>query len=191
MNKKVYGIGTNNYQGKATSLRSYFIWRNMLSRCYNYKDKYYNIYGEKGVVVDDSWLEFDLFRIWYEDNYPSVLQEKFDIKFELDKDLLSEGKNIYSPTTCIFLPQKINSFMTNKKSDNVSGYIGVDWNKKTQKWRVRINDFDTGKRIFLGYFNNIEEANVAYETARKLQVEKAKIYLIKLGYPMDIINKLR
>ncbi len=44
---------------------------------------------------------------------------------------------------------------------NTSGYRGVTWDKKTEKWRARIGL--NGKQIWLGYFDDIEEAATAYK----------------------------
>src|SRR5216684_2576543 len=41
---------------------------------------------------------------------------------------------------------------TSIKKSNSSGYIGVDWHRKSQKWRARARDPVTGVRIFLGTF---------------------------------------
>lgn len=33
------------------------MWRNMIARCYNPKDKHYKWYGERGITVQDSWKD--------------------------------------------------------------------------------------------------------------------------------------
>lgn len=48
-------------------------------------------------------------------------------------------------------------------SNNTSGYKGVDWNKKNEKWRATITA--NGKQIHLGYFGTPEEAADAYDQA--------------------------
>lgn len=49
-----------------------------------------------------------------------------------------------------------NAMNSSIMSNNTSGIIGVNWNKKIQKWLVRIQYY--GKRISLGYFSNKEDA---------------------------------
>ncbi len=53
-----------------------------------------------------------------------------------------------------------------KRKDNESGYKGVSWRETNKKWRVRIQI--NGKRVHLGYFDNILDAAKAYETASKI-----------------------
>jgi hypothetical protein len=56
------------------------------------------------------------------------------------------------------------------KKTNTSGFKGVDFYRRNEKWRSRIN-FD-GNRINLGYFASPEEAHAAYCVAsRKLHGE--------------------
>jgi hypothetical protein len=54
-------------------------------------------------------------------------------------------------------------------SNSTTGYPGVSWNKRKNKYQVRIKM--NGKRLSLGYYDNIEEAGTAYQS--KLQ-EAAK-----------------
>jgi len=42
----------------------YFIWRNMINRCYRSEDKYFANYGGRGITVCDRWHSFPCF---YED----------------------------------------------------------------------------------------------------------------------------
>ena len=50
-----------------------------------------------------------------------------------------------------------------KQSNNVSGYVGVYLDKKKKKWRAQIHI--SKKHIFLGYFQNKEEAAQARKEA--------------------------
>jgi len=50
-----------------------------------------------------------------------------------------------------------------KSSANTSGYKGVCWHKHVRKWTVQISV--NGKYVYLGYFDDIEDAAAAYRQA--------------------------
>ena len=50
------------------------------------------------------------------------------------------------------------------RSDNTSGFIGVDWHRQRGKWRAEIAV--AGRRKSLGYFPTPEEAHAAYCAAK-------------------------
>lgn len=191
--KLVFGIGANDYEGvvmvNGKPIKSYYVWVLMLQRCYDSKFKDKNP-AYIGCTVSEEWHKFSTFKTWFDENYRFDLEER-GIELALDKDLLGVEKKIYSPETCIFIPKRINLFMTNKKGTNKSGHIGVSWYKKLNKWKAQINDFDTGKPKHLGYFTDIEEASQAYVNARVVESEKAKSYMRELGYSEDIIDKIK
>ena len=82
-------------------------WNSMMKRCYGR-----NKYGNKDKYVCDEWLNFQNYAEWYYENYYSIDKERM----ELDKDILVKGNNIYSPDTCIFVPQRINSLFVGIKA---------------------------------------------------------------------------
>jgi hypothetical protein len=47
-----------------------------------------------------------------------------------------------------------------KQANNTSGYKGVTWSKKSQKWQAQI--CHNNRRIQIGVFNDPKEAHVAY-----------------------------
>ena len=98
--------------GKHT--RVYKTWSNMLKRCYDPKlHKKRPTY--KDCEVSEELHNFQNFAKWYEDNYYEVEGERMC----LDKDILVKGNKIYSPETCIFVPNTINLLFT--KSDKARG----------------------------------------------------------------------
>lgn len=107
--KDYYGIGYigagkyNNVTSPNASKR----WQNMFQRCYDktYHSKYPTY---KTAEICEEWHNFQNFAEWYEKNYNSETMQGWC----LDKDLLSDNK-FYSPETCCFLPQKINTLLTN------------------------------------------------------------------------------
>ena len=183
------GVGEYSSGNKNSHTPEYVVWKEVLRRCYDkdFKDKHPTY---KNASVSKYWLNFQNFAKWYEDNYPKNIE---NVKFELDKDLLQQGveNKIYSPETCIFLPKKINSFLAKNKNNNTSGHTGVSWHKRDKLWSVKINDFISNKCIYLGSFLDINQAMLAYENARNLNVISAKNYLTHLNYlNEEVIDKI-
>lgn len=189
----VYGagyIGVGDYKSMANNkiTPEYNVWTSMLQRVYSNKFQEKRL-TYKGATICEEWLNFQNFAKWYDENYPRTLGEKF----HLDKDLLQDGfKNkIYSPSTCVFLPQSANGFLTNKQSNNTSGYIGVSWGKDVEKWVAKISLFgEDRKQKNLGHFPTPEEASIAYQQARFEQAEKVKDYIRSLNYLSEDTIKL-
>jgi len=183
----LYGIGylgVGKYKAYMNSkpTKEYKLWTSMLQRCYDKK------YQERqptyiGTTVDKAWHNFQVFADWFK-------KSNYQEDWQLDKDLLS-SKNIkiYSPDTCIFLPQTLNNFLTDIRSNNVSGYTGVSLDKRKNKWRVCISD-GKASRIHLGYFNSKTEASNIYKAAR---VEKALEWQAKMKniLPTQAINNIK
>ena len=169
--------------------QEYEVWRNMLQRCYDEKTQERQP-GYKMVKVCKDWHNFQNFAKFYEDNYPKIN----NLKLSLDKDLLQQGteNKIYSPETCVFLPQYVNNFLTNKKSNNTSGYTGVSWYSDSKKWVVHIHLLEKNKQKTLGYFQTPELASQSYQQARAEQSEKVKDYLRSLNYlPEETIQLVK
>ena len=61
-----------------------------------------------------------------------------------------------------------NSRNRSKASNNTTGFNGITWNTKLNKWRVRIAV--KRKRIHLGYFSNLTEA-IAIQNQAKIDYE--------------------
>lgn len=59
-----------------------------------------------------------------------------------------------------------NSFNRGIRSDNTSGVIGVDFNKRAKKWRAKIKY--NSEDIHLGYFKDIKEALINRRIAEEI-----------------------
>ena len=121
----------------------------MLQRCY---DPYYlNEHPTyRDCYVCEEWHNFQNFGEWWEYNVYNCNNEKMC----LDKDILVKGNKVYSPETCIIVPERINLLFVKKDANRGDYPIGVDkWlNKKNgDKWlKVRCSTLE--KREHLGYF---------------------------------------
>ena len=170
----VYGVGINDadYQvminetidGKDKILWRcpyYVKWTHMIARCYSERElEKYPTY--RGCVVCEEWLYFSNFREW-------MIQQEWEDRC-LDKDFLVENNKVYSPSTCVFVPSKVNVFITARGNDRGKYPLGVFLFKETNKkpYRSRCSN-GSGKRIHLGYFSTPEEAHQAW-LVKKLEV---------------------
>lgn len=130
--------------------KSYKVWHGMIIRCYassktNYSD----------CSVCDEWLNYSNFKKWFDLNYYEIP----NCIMQLDKDIKKIGNRVYSSDGCIFVPNNINSlFVTRYKHKYENIPIGViPRGNKYITYRMSNN-----KRIFLGTFNTIEEAEDGY-----------------------------
>lgn len=175
----VCGIGFLGEEGLVEGISEtppYKKWCDMINRCYNREYKCYI-----DCIVCDDWHNFSNFKRWFDENYIDG--------YELDKDLLSEGRKIYSPETCCFLPKEINVFLASLNSRN--GYsLGVLFDKERNKFLASINE--NGKTKFIGRFNTENEAYNAYKNVKNLKIQniadKYKVFISDYIY-QEILNK--
>ena len=183
-------IGEGEYKceldGKLTN--EYKIWSGMLKRCYNEaqikRDKVY-----KDCIVCKEWHNFQTFSQWYENNYYEIPNELMS----LDKDILVKGNKIYSPDTCVFVPQTINTLFTKSNKSRGKYPIGVDY--KNNKFRSRCRTIET-KEIHLGMFNTPQEAFQAYKKFKENYIKQVadeykeyipqKLYEAMYNYEVEI-----
>lgn len=162
--KTTYGVGYMGV-GKYTCNPSnfgffmYCVWRRMLNRCYNEKDREDNKTYEDCEACKE-WHNYQNFAQWYEDNYYTVGKGRM----HLDKDILIKDNKLYSPDTCLIVPQRINMI-----------FMG-----KTNKWNLPsgISMSQTGKYItsyntkHLGNLNTLEEAIAAHDKEKRIHIRE-------------------
>jgi hypothetical protein len=180
----VYGVGINDASYKVTKTERgqavwycpyYTTWKSMLSRCYpaSCKKKYPSY---EGAQVCDSWLRFSNFRSWMMEQQWIEFSEDDECKIErkqLDKDLLSGKKRgkLYSPNTCVFVSNRINVFLLDRKGARGSSPLGVCKHSKSKKYRAQVNNPFTKEYEYLGLFPSPEIAQAFY-IARKKEFAK-------------------
>jgi len=180
--KGYYGIGGHKTKVNGKNTAVYNQWRNILLRIYDHKE-HERCPTYKDVKIVEEWHNFQVFADWY---YKQPYHDRDG--YVLDKDILSdEGNKIYSPDTCIFIPQALNNFMANNLSNNTSGFVGVHYNRQRKKYIARINI--DGKQKSLGYYNVPEEASEAYKKAREEQAQKWKDKL-KGMYSSKVLERI-
>lgn len=158
-----YGIYKVSYKRKCTKI--YDSWKGIIERAYSEKlHKRHPSYI--GCSVSEKWHNFQNFAAWFEKNYIDG--------YALDKDILMKGNRTYSPETCCFIPQRINTLILNNKRHRGVYPIGV--NRHGKKFQSSCNTSDGVTHI--GTFDTPEEAFFAYKNYKEnLIVTVAKEYL--------------
>ena len=188
--RNVYGIG---YLGEGNHVikigtdksQPYKAWHELIARCYAEKKKdtfpaYYNI-----CTVCDEWLCYNTFADWYMEN-----QYKVNERLHLDKDILYAGNKIYSPKTCLLVPQRINMLFSNKPNDRglPNGMRKTDGGKYSAKYGGK--DIDT--------YPTLEEAYAEYAKVKEKRIREVadeykdiipeKVYKALYDYKVRIEN---
>lgn len=152
------GVGVNG-KWKVTWSCPYMVtWKSMLARCYSaVHQKTHPTYI--GCTVCEEWLTFSNFKAW---------MEKQDWKGRhLDKDLLTKGNRVYSPDTCIFVPNDVNQLVSHKKKGVLP--LGIQYEKDRGLYRALCKV--GGIRKFKGRRDNALDAHLLWVVGKMEQVE--------------------
>lgn len=100
-------VGNIKTKGKYNAL--YSVWRDMINRCYNPKNKHYKT--NKNVTVDNYWLCFENFYKDAKEIDGYDIQKINTGQYVLDKDLKQRksAHKTYSKQTCIWVEKSINN----------------------------------------------------------------------------------
>lgn len=133
-------------------------WKQMIRRCYSDKEKLRNT-NYKDVTCCPEWLSLSNFKTWMESQ--NYLDSDGKI-LELDKDFLVEGNKIYSPSTCVFVHHKVNSFIFTEDFYVKTYLLGVTYVGRSNKFQAQCNDPLGRYSRNLGVFSNEIEAHDVY-----------------------------
>lgn len=157
------GIGPHVTAINSKSTKPYYIWKALLTRCYDPKKRSDWPSYEDCTVCKD-WLNFQNFAQWYTDNYVE--------DWCLDKDILIRGNKLYSPLTCCFVPPAINSLFTRANSIRGDYLIGVHKPKKRPNLFVASCNDGTGKSAYLGCYKTEKDAHLAYKIFKEALIKQ-------------------
>lgn len=162
-----------------SNTRFYHIWQGMKYRCQNVNNTAYKYYGGRGIKLSDEWNSFEKFKEDMYSEYKKQAQKYGEKNISIDR-INSNGD--YEKNNCRWIELKNQWANTRKRSDNKSGYQGVSWFKRDQKWRAFITI--NGKHKHIGYFTDKKDAikaRRAYEAFyyRTLQYD-GNVYEIEL-----------
>lgn len=161
--RAIYGVGINDSKTPISrngkDFKSYNAWLAMISRCYN-PNELNKRPTYKYCIVCDSWLKYSNFKKWFDKNYKEG--------YQLDKDILVQGNLTYSPQTCCFVPQYINSFINDCAKSRGRYKLGVIKDGRKYYARTHID----GVLVNLGTFESEDDAHIAYKNARKKEISR-------------------
>ena len=169
----VYGVGILGTKYPPTvngrNTKEYKLWNNMLKRCYsdNFK-KQQPTY--EGCEVSENFKSYEYFYEWCNEQigFGNVGDGN---PFQLDKDLLIKGNKVYSETTCVFLPQEINTLLVKREASRGKHLIGVYWHNASKTFVAQVGR-NKGKQGHLGIFKTEIEAFNAYKKAKEAFVKE-------------------
>lgn len=130
------GIGRYVAHIKKIATPAYTAWHGMLRRCYSEKFQERNPAYE-GCSVASVWHNFQTFAAWYHQHYPVDGN-----KYQLDKDIKTQGNKIYGPDTCVFVTQNENTLHASgprMKTFHVTAPSGEEYSSDNQSEFCRIH----------------------------------------------------
>jgi hypothetical protein len=196
--RSIFGVGylgTGKYMAYINRIATpqYASWKHMLERCYDDKlHKKFSTY--KNCKVVEEWHNFQNFAAWYDQNYYNVEGERM----HLDKDILHKGNKIYSPETCVFVPNSINTLFTKRDSARGDTPIGVTYVKRDNIYAARCMNGKGKGRKSLGSHSTPEEAFYAYKSYKEQLIKHIaeeykefiphKLYQAMITYKVEITD---
>lgn len=170
-NDLVFGIGINDEITPATKChKAYNHWQMILKKCFDqeYKAQHPTY---KNVTMCEEWKRFSVFKKWFDANYVEG--------YDLDKDLLSDnGRKMYSPDTCCFIPHNLNVLLCSKKLGKDGFPRGI--RKESSSYAVRVC-LHKGKRIRIGKIRSIDEAIDIYNKIKREDIASVALEYYKNG----------
>ena len=150
--KKRRSSETHKTHGKRHT-RLYTIWAEIKRRTLNLKNKQYNDYGGRGITICDEWKnDFMPFYNW-------AMSNGYTENKGLSIDRINNDGN-YEPENCRWTTRVIQGRNRRIRKNNKSGYRGVSFVKKTNKYKSFITVAKNG--VFLGSFLTAVEGAIAY-----------------------------
>jgi hypothetical protein len=151
-----------------SNTKIFYVWANMITKCYNKKYKQYKDYGGRGIKMCNEWLhDSTAFINW-------AMSHGYKEGLQINR-INNDGN--YEPSNCKFSDRPEQTQNTRLLMvTNTSGYRGVS--RKHNKWVVQIGW--NRKKYKLGSFDVLEKAAQVYNDF----VVKNNTY-----HPLNIIKK--
>lgn len=179
-------IGVGEYNSKDHKV-AYAKWKSMIDRCTRFRKS-------SASYVDCEICEglenFQNFAKWYYEN-----EYQCNEPLCIDKDILTHGNKIYSPDTCILVPQRINLLFIKEYARRGDLPIGVI--KHGNGYSVHCS-LDNHTKNYIGFYYDPILAFAAYKEAKEKYIKEVadsykniipqKIYEAVINYRIEITD---
>ena len=193
LTKTVYGegvLGEKVFKVDGKYPKTFWLWRNMLKRCYDQTtQKAYKCY--EGCTVSDSFKYYPYFKEWCEKQIGFNNED-----WQLDKDILGESSKTYSEDVCAFVPREINCLNSWNKNNTQDDILGVSHAGYLNKYKTSVRVNNSSKHI--GVFDTILEAFQAYKEAKEQHIKDVankwkdqidpRVYTALMNYQVEITD---
>lgn len=156
-------IGVGKYNSK-DHIEAYRRWKQIINRCLKFNKEDESIRSYEDCDICKEWLNFQNFAEWYYENL-----YEFDGTLCVDKDILVHGNRVYSPDTCLIVPERINLLFVKEKARRNGLPIGVT-KMKSGKYTGMYHTSD-GNQYF-GCFNTVEECFNVYKNRKESYIKE-------------------
>lgn len=140
--------------------------------------------------ICEGWENFQNFAKWYYEN-----EYQCNEPLCIDKDILTHGNKIYSPDTCILVPQRINLLFIKEYARRGDLPIGVI--KHGNGYSVHCS-LDNHTKNYIGFYYDPILAFAAYKEAKEKYIKEVadsyknlipqKIYEAVINYRIEITD---
>jgi hypothetical protein len=144
LNKEIVSIIKTKH-GHSNALE-YEIYKSIIQRCTNERNKQYSDYGGRGITICERWMNSV-------ENFIADMGPRPSTKHSVERKDNSKG---YSPENCKWATTVEQSRNRRIRIDNSSGVHGVSWNNRDKRWIANISV--NKKVISLGSFKELEKA---------------------------------
>lgn len=140
-------------------------WESINKRCQvggDQQTKYPRYEGTTNLFPD-----FQEFVEWSKGEVGYNLRENVGMQswaYCIEKDILGNGSKVYSPETCLFVPNAVNIFLTARNASRGDYPIGVAWKEKNKKFQAQVRD-RSGSR-YLGLHSDPMEGHRAWQQGK-------------------------
>lgn len=147
------------------------IWHGMMRRTKKEGDTQLKHPCYKDCEVSENFKNFQFFAEWCNRQKGFHTQDGKGRYFALDKDIVKKGNKFYSEELCVFVPQAVNLFFTDRRKSKGLHMQGVCWHVRDLKYTAQCNDGNS-KIVHLGYFEKEMDAFYAYKTFKESLAKK-------------------